>query len=393
MANCKLTNAQARRFLLRKHGLIGEQRFTGKDGVLEFVRQAGCIQFDPIDVCGKNPELVLQSRVKGFTKSMLYELLYEDRRLVDYFDKNLSIFPVEDWKYFARRRDSFRQQTRSQGKVIQISDEIKDFIRKSGYAASKDIDFSESVDWYWSATTLSRAALETLYFIGELAIHHKQGAIKHYALVEDCIPAEILNEEDPNQTEAEYHAWHVLRRIGALGLLWNRPSDAWLGVMNLKAAQRKDAFGRLLSEGKIAEIEVDGIKDGLYCQTGDLPLVEQVMQERELAPRTEFIAPLDNFMWDRKLIGALFGFDYRWEIYTPVDHRKFGYYVLPVLSGERFAGRAEIIADKKAAKLVVKNIWLEDGVKKGDVKKDIRQCIKRFAAFHDCGSIEYTISF
>ena len=93
-----LTKQQARQFMLLKHGLIGERKFIGKDGVLAFVRQAGCIQFDPIDVCGKNAELVLQSRVKGFTKKMLYELLYEDRKLIDYFDKNLAIMAFEDWR-------------------------------------------------------------------------------------------------------------------------------------------------------------------------------------------------------------------------------------------------------------------------------------------------------
>ncbi|WP_245947993.1 hypothetical protein [Paenibacillus sambharensis] len=79
----QLTKRQARQFLLLKHGLLGEYKFSGKQGVLDFVRQASCIQFDPIDVCGKNAEVVLQSRIKGFTKGMLAELLYEDRSLVD----------------------------------------------------------------------------------------------------------------------------------------------------------------------------------------------------------------------------------------------------------------------------------------------------------------------
>jgi uncharacterized protein YcaQ len=82
-----LTNRQARQFMLLKHGLLGEYRFIEKQGVLDFVRQAGCIQFDPVDSCGKNAELTLQSRVKGFTKNTLYELLYNDRKLVDYPDK------------------------------------------------------------------------------------------------------------------------------------------------------------------------------------------------------------------------------------------------------------------------------------------------------------------
>ena len=87
----KLTNRQARQFLLLKHGLLGEHKFTGKQGALDFIRQAGCIQFDPVDMCGKNAELTLQSRVKKFKKEMLYDLLYKDRALFDYPDKQLSI--------------------------------------------------------------------------------------------------------------------------------------------------------------------------------------------------------------------------------------------------------------------------------------------------------------
>lgn len=91
-----LTNRQTRQFLLLKHGLLGAHKFTGKQGALAFVRQAGCIQFDPVDSCGKNAELTLQSRVRNFTKQTLSELLYTDRSLIDFPDKNLSIFPTED---------------------------------------------------------------------------------------------------------------------------------------------------------------------------------------------------------------------------------------------------------------------------------------------------------
>ena len=113
MQELKLTLSEARRFILYKQGLLGEYRFYGKDGVLEFVRQAGCIQFDPIDVCGRNAELVLQSRVADFTKNMLYELLYEDRKLLDNWDKNLSIISVENWPNFKRDRDWHLEHERS----------------------------------------------------------------------------------------------------------------------------------------------------------------------------------------------------------------------------------------------------------------------------------------
>ena len=104
-----ITKQQAGQFILARQGLIGDYRFNGKDGAFAYVRQAGCIQYDPVDVCGKNAELTLWSRVKGFRKEMLRELLYRDRLLVDYADKELSIWPTEDWPYFS----SYRERSRS----------------------------------------------------------------------------------------------------------------------------------------------------------------------------------------------------------------------------------------------------------------------------------------
>ncbi|MNP54312.1 hypothetical protein D3C76_1488570 [compost metagenome] len=93
-------------------------------------------------------------------------------------------------------------------------------------------------------------------------------------------------------------------------------------------------------------------------------------------------------MWDRKLINELFGFDYTWEIYTPAIKRKFGYYVLPLLYGESFIGRAEIIVERKTGTLVVKNIWYENGVKQTtQLRTALNRCLQKFALFNGCETI------
>jgi len=389
MKSVKLTKKQARQFILLKQGLLGNYKFLGEEGVCQYIKQAGCIQFDPIDVCGKNAELVLQSRVEGFSKEMLHKLLYSDRKLIDYFDKNMSILSLEDWKYFSRQRASFHEQVRSKDKVNAVSEEIKSIIKEIGFASSKDINLKEQVDWTWSPTTLSRAALETMYFRGELIIHHKKGTIKHYALSTDHIADEILNAEDPNFTEEEHLQWRVLRRIGAVGMLWNKPSDAWLGINGLKAANRNGIFHKLAEEGRIVEIIIENISDVLYCLSEDMHLIDTVLSNTVFPRRTEFIAPLDNMLWDRKLIKKIFDFEYKWEIYTPIAERKYGYYVLPVLCGDRFIGRIEIVNDKKLKQLIVKNFWFEDAVaNNNEFNDDIYDCLKRFSNFNNCESIK-----
>lgn len=383
MTDIILTKKQARRFILLKHGLIGSYKFKGKAGILDFVRQAGCIQFDPIDVCGKNAELVLQSRVKNFSKNMLYELLYTERKLLDYFDKNLAIISLEDWQYFERVRESHRQWERSHEEIKSVHDKIIQEISKRGPLSSADLDMQEKVDWYWSETRLARAALEHMYFSGELAIHHKKGNVKYYDLIQNCIPGEILAAEEPHPLDFDYKKWLVLRRIGSIGLLWNRVSDAWLGIPDLKSEERNRIFETMLSEKQIIKIEVEDIPHALYCRMEDIPLIDFVKENPRLQKRCELIAPLDNLMWDRNLISALFDFEYKWEIYTPQEKRKYGYYVLPILFGEQFIGRVEAVFDKKAKKLQVRNIWYESRTRKSMQLEDkVKDTLERFEQFH-----------
>ncbi|SHI18160.1 hypothetical protein SAMN02745823_03108 [Sporobacter termitidis DSM 10068] len=395
MKTYAFTVEQARRFMLAKQGLSGAHKFSGRQGVLDFIRQAGCVQYDPIDICGKNAELVLFSRVAGFTKELLNALLYEDRALVDYFDKNMAIIAAEDWKYFARTRRHNAEHGHSRELVEAVAGPVKELIRKRGFVCSRDvaalnaasagIDCAGKVDWSWNPAPLSRAALETLYFRGELVLHHKKGTMKYYTLASDALGAGILSAADPNETEADFIRWMIARRVGAVGLLWNRPSDAWLGIGGLTAEKRNSAFSRLLEEDRLIACRVDGLSAPLYLQGEDEPLAREILEGGGGHGRLELLAPLDNMLWDRKLIKALFDFDYKWEIYTPVSQRRFGYYVLPVLYGGAFAGRIELEADRKAARLLVKNFWPEPGFQQSKrFDRQLAAQLQRFARFNGC---------
>ena len=391
----KLTNRQARQFLLLKHGLLGEYKFMGKQGILDFVRQAGCIQFDPIDVCGKNAELVLQSRIEGFAKDMLDELLYKDRCLVDYPDKNLAILPVEDWPYFERYRRAARQHAEYYPEMRALTAQVRTHIQKFGALGSNDLKLDGDFTWrsaiHWSSGNNStRSVLEQMYSTGELIIHHKKGTRKYYDTAEKHLPAAVLTTPEPLPCELEHQKWRVLRRVGAVGLLWNRASDAWLNIWGLKTNERNEVFRQLLNESRIIAVAVEQMKDILYCRSEDLPLIEAVQKNPEPKYRCELIAPLDNLMWDRKLINELFGFDYTWEIYTPAIKRKFGYYVLPLLYGENFIGRVEAIMERKAKVLAVKNIWYENGVKPTKtLRTALNDSIQRFARFNGAAKIDF----
>lgn len=371
---------QVRRFLFAYHGLLNEPIFNGKVGITDFVAKVGCIQFDPIDICGRNADLTLQSRIRNYEKSFLEDLLYQDRSLIDYFDKNLSIMLTSDWPLMSRRREQLRKESRSSEVVDRHEQLIMDYLSNHDYACSKDIDLKERADWYWSASSSARVVLETLYFRGDLVVHHKKGTIKYYAKRENVFNDDLF---DQSFSDDDHDDLFLLRRIQAVGILWDKPSDALLGIMDLKSQRRKQAFQRLLNSEKIVQIQIEGINQILYIPTSSLQLFKNPPLVSE--DRTEFIAPLDTLMWDRKLISAIFGFDYKWEIYEPEHKRKHGYYVLPVLQNDQFVGRIEIINQKKTKTLLVQRFWQEKPLN----MESLMQCIQRFAQFNQTKQIEY----
>ncbi|MFC5650637.1 winged helix-turn-helix domain-containing protein [Paenibacillus solisilvae] len=363
MAARMVTNEQAKNFLLAHHGLLTANRFEGKAGILAYVERVGCLQFDPLNVVGYNQELVLQSRIPGFRSEMLNELLYTDRVLVDGWDKNMSIYRREDWPYFTRLRRAAAARLEAMPHVNEIVPQVIETLSAGGPLSSGGLDYNQVVDWSWAPTRLSRAVLESLYFTGDLIVHHKDRTRKVYDLSNRHLPAELLLAADPNLAEEAYWEWYVLRRMGGIGFLWNMSGDAWLGISGMKSKERTHAIAQLQDKGKIVPLQVEGIQKQLYMRAADLPLLTKVLREDYSYPSRAFIlAPLDNLIWDRRLIKELFDFDYRWEVYKPLQERQYGYYVLPVMCGNRFAARFEPGLDKKKKELVIKNWWWEPGI-------------------------------
>ncbi len=107
--------------------------------------------------------------------------------------------------------------------------------------------------------------------------------------------------------------------------------------------------------------------------------LDKILDSGELSPRAVLLAPLDNLLWDRRFIKELFDFYYVWEVYKPLAERRYGYYVLPILYGDRFVARFEPGRDKKSGALIIKQWWWESGVKpsKG-LQSELRRCFKRF---------------
>ena len=394
MQEIRLSRTEARRLMLSHQGLWPPREASGKEAALDSVRRLGCIQYDPLNIVGRNPDLVLQSRLSDYKPAILNSLLYEDRQLVDGWDKNMSIYRVEDWPYFQRYRDGAKKNFGSDSRpAVSILPQVREMIGERGPLSSLDLEFDQTVDWSWGPTRMARAALESMYSWGELVIHHRVNTRKVYDFTSRHLPGDILAAAEPNVTGEQYDDWRVLRRIGGIGLIWNRSGDAWLGIRGLKAKEREGAFSRLIDQEKVIEVHVEGFDVPLYIRSQDHALVSFAKDHSSQQEEAVILAPLDNLLWDRRFIRQLFDFYYVWEVYKPAAERRFGYYVLPILYGDRFIARFEPGRDKESGALTIKNWWWESRVTQTDqMRSAVKRCFDQFLSYLGTDSLRVTES-
>lgn len=354
----------ARRFLVRRHLLDPPRSLPAQPAsVLRVVERLGSLQFDPIEVPGaRNHDLVLHNRIAGHRREWTDHWLYGgDRRLAELYNKSLNILPIDElpyyrlaWDHAAERYDNGILRDHAE-----TADAILEQIRVQG-ALSTDAfrHLAARVDWWWAETPVARAVMEALFVTGRLGIARRYGNRRYYDLVERLFPATLL---DRRVSEAESRRHRLLSRHRGLGLMAvGGSSDLITGTGT--AADRARITAELVDEGVLVPVDVEGIRQRRHILGEELPILEATATPREGAtPSVSFLAPLDPFVWDRRLLQSLFGFSYIWEIYTPAAKRKHGYYALPILFGDRLVGRVEPRLERSSRTLRVLGIWFEEG--------------------------------
>ncbi len=393
MSTLSISRSTARRFLLAYQGLWPPRQQQGARGVLDFIRRVGCIQFDPIDIVGRNPDLVLQSRVRDYRPALLDDLLYTSRRLLDGWDKQAAIYLREDWPYFAPYRRARRERYFQSGNIVpQVAEHILRRIRAEGALSSLDFKNSPKTDWHWGPTSAARAGLEGLYAVGALGIRKRVRSRRYFDLTERLLSADLLAAPEPHADQDAYHDWHVLRRVGSMGLAAPNAGEHWLGIVGAKSAQRRKVLKRLVQRKVLVPLHVEGVPAWMfYLRTADLPLLERIRTQPPLEAQAAFIAPLDNLLWNRKMVQALFDFAYVWEVYKPKAKRRYGYYTLPVLYGEHFVARADFSLEKKPRRLRLNGWWWQPGV---DVHTHMRAAVQAalddFSAYLQAAPVDFS---
>ncbi|HLW59171.1 MAG TPA: winged helix DNA-binding domain-containing protein [bacterium] len=375
--------------------LLPPRKLRAEQGVLDFVRHVNCIQYDPINIVGQNTDLVLQSRVHGYKPAMLTALLYKERKLLDGVDKQMSIYPVEDWPYFATYREDLGDnyaRRESTAKAAKLLDWVRDEIRRRGPLSSTDLEDDTRIDWWLANKARAvRIAMNILLVGGETVVHHRVGTRRYFELSRRVLPPKLHNVRKGHASQEDYLEWHVFRRSGGVGLVHPKVNAKWGGIIGWRGGQIRGALARLLKKGRLVRMAIEGLpRQEFYIRRGDLPALETAGRSSKASFGAAFIAPLDNLMWDSDLIEMLFDFVYTWEVYKPASRRTWGYYVLPVLVGDRLVARFDPIFDKKAKLFTIQNWWWEKGIDRKDEEllAALQDCLQQFRRYLGADSLK-----
>jgi uncharacterized protein YcaQ len=383
----EVTAEAARRFLVARQLLAPARSVEGgPEAVLEVFRRLGSIQFDPIAVAGRSHDLVLHARVADYEPAWC-DLLYERREIFEAYNKGLSFVPTSEFPWF--RGILSRSPSRTLAENAEVAEQVLARVREEGPLSTLDFvrERGATTDWFGLPTNAVRAVLEAYTFTGVLGLARRDGNRRYYDLLDRLLPAEVLARSIPLQEQMRYKLLSRYRAHGLLGV--SGAGDVFGGIGPAKPDRRwPDYPGRnalreeLVAQGELVPVAVEGLSGKRFVVRDDVALLET---PPDPASSVAFLSPFDPFVWDRKLLKSLFGFDYVWELFLPPAKRRWGWYVLPIVFRDRLVGRIEPRIDRGEARVQVLDVWWEDDFAPGradgfvDAMRDALRVYLRFA--------------
>ncbi|MGZ4402336.1 MAG: DNA glycosylase AlkZ-like family protein, partial [Gaiellaceae bacterium] len=334
----KVTAEAARRFLVARHFLTPARSLEGgSEAVLQVLRKFGSIQFDPIAVAGRNHDLVLHARVTGYEPSWCDEL-YERREIFEATNKALSFVPASEFPWFRHvmGRKGPRFHAAALVENAAVAKRVLEQIRAEGPLSSLDFEGEKgrTKGWFGMPENAVRAVLEAYTVTGAIGLARRDGNRRYYDLVERLLPPELLARKVPEREQLRHKLLSRYRAHGLLGA--GGAGGTFARIAEPKA--RNELREELVELGAILSVDIEGVRGKRFVLPEELLLLES---PPEPTPSVAFIAPFDALLWDTALLANLFDFEYVWEGFFTPAKRRWGYYVLPIVFGDRLVGRIE----------------------------------------------------
>ena len=361
----------ARRFILGKQGLWPGRRWRGIEGSEAAMRAMEYLQLDPLQILVRSQDITLHSRVLDYRPGFWEGLAYQQRKFFDWGNW-LALRPMDElpyWRVVMRReRDGAYGDTRllrMAREHAEAIEEMRAILLERGTVSNRDFEMaSRKRTQSYRGRKDSALALYYLWYTGEVMTHHRENFERVYALADTVAPAHLLCESD----EAEADRFLIKKDVSFSGL--SRPSRVAESFRGYGESGRatKQLLGAMVADGDLIEVQVEGWKQMHYALGSDAVVLAELSAgcvpqawtplETTTTQEVVFLAPLDHVS-ARGRAKVLFGFDYVWEVYKPEQQRRFGYYTLPVLWGDRLVARFDSKLDRTTNTFVILGLWLE----------------------------------
>lgn len=392
----------ARRFILGRQALWPGRRFSGLQGTAQALRSIEALQLDPLNVVARSHDIALWGRVIDYQPQFLYQLAYQQREFFDY-GGGLFMYPMSElpyWRPVMQRMLDHPRWGKFTRENPQLTADVLQSLSERGPLGNRDFEGSQRVTSY-RGRKASALALFALWLRGEIMIHHRKGFDRYYDLSERIAPP----EHGWAATEEQAEAYFGLKSVAFLGLLREkRWAIALSGYIDRRLSPPMAAhrLASLIDQNLLARVAILDSKEIWLAHTADLPLLAmleagQIPSEwQPLGPTTleevTFLAPLE-IVSARGRARQLFGFDYIWEVYKPVEQRRWGYYTLPVLYGDNLVARLDPRLDRKTGILHIMGFWLEDQLSAADPAflDALGKGLARFVAFAGARQVDLSL--
>ena len=398
----------ARRLAITRQRLAGQTSKSSADGIFDLVKDLGFLQLDPTNVVAPSHQLVVFSRVGPYQPKHLETLLWDERRLFESWAHAASIvvtehYPIYRWimhrvatgkGFWHGFTTSGERQSQRVLAWMKANDALRRSmmrqIRERGPLPSRAFEDRSTGAWQSSGWNNGRNVGMMLFYLqmtGQLMVAGRSGGQKLWDLPERCLPPRTPRTRLGEPAIVRWAAEISLRALGVATAADIRDHFIRWKYVNLPAA-----LSSLEKQGRIVPF---GVRDGdrswpgtWYVHADDLPLLDR-LEAGQWSPRTTLLSPFDNLIIDRRRTSRMFGFDYTMEIYVPAAKRHYGYYAMPVLHGDRLVARVDPAMDRKAGRLSIRGVSVEDGCNDLAVARATREAIAGLASFLRAGAIDY----
>lgn len=363
-----IPNATARALILARHGLSGVRQEGGAGAVAPLIRKLGYVQLDSIRIVERAHHHILFSRHTGYRPRHLDRLQAKTPVLFEHWTHDSSLIPLEfypHWRHrFAAAKANKVAWHERIGDVRAIRT-VREHIETHGASLARDFAHLGGRTGPWWGWGPAKASLEYLWRIGELAVVAREGFEKIYDLTERVIPQTLLSEK-PSLSETR--EWALTEALGRLGAGTARMIAEFWATTSLKESQvmaslagAHDWIAREKKKGRLIDVVLEAAPGHRPFQGVARPSIEDEVARLPVPnSRLRVLTPFDPVLRDRTRLERIFGFDYTIEIFVPGPKRKYGYYVFPLLEGDRFVGRIDMKAERAHDRLAVKALWMEN---------------------------------